>query len=111
MLGDKLVHGVPALSLKSGLPTTTSYEGRNASFVWLRLRRAVGGEAATATAPRRCQDGRVSSGAFLFSWTPSTATLPEEDAHPSAVQQGRRSARRCAWTHHQPPGAYHHRTY
>ena len=41
MLSDKLVHGVPALSLKSGLPTTTSYEGRNASFVWLRLRRAV----------------------------------------------------------------------
>src|SRR5260370_20852897 len=33
VLGDKLLHGVPALSLKSGLRTTTSYEGRNASVL------------------------------------------------------------------------------
>src|SRR6266568_1240586 len=32
MLRDKLLHGVSALSLKSGVATTTSYEGRNASL-------------------------------------------------------------------------------
>src|SRR6266568_1226763 len=32
MLRDKLLHGVSALPLKSGLPTTTSYEDRNASL-------------------------------------------------------------------------------